>query len=161
MAGFWAPYTNQKLYLARLQFDWMGTGATGANPAFQESARQAGLFLLHEAWLGLLNEIGESFNLPKGGKERISSLSDLEKKLGATNSEVAFLLGLYETPKSWLRLLLGEQEACLYPRPKPETQVPVELSLATAEGEGMSRYQLLLQDLKDYVIAFRERTQEW
>src|SRR5690606_7008855 len=157
MVGTWAPFTNQKLYLARLQFDQMSVPAAGGNPALKESARQAGLFLLHGAWLGLLNEIGESFNL---SKMRLLSLADLEKSLGATNSEVSALLNLYENPQSWLRLLIGEQEACLAPHPKPEAQIPVELSL-TAPGEGLSRYQLMMQDLKDYVIAFRERAQEW
>lgn len=156
MAGIWAPFTNQKLYLACLQFDLMNADA-GTNPALKESARQAGLFLLHGAWLGLLNEIGESFNLTK---VRLSSLADLEKRLGVTNSEVSALLSLYENPQSWLRLLIGEQEACLNPQAKPEAQIPVELSL-TAADEELPRHQLMLQDLKDYVIAFRERTQEW
>lgn len=157
MAGFWAPFTNQKLYLARLQFDLMDSEAAGANPALKESARQAGLLFLHGAWQGLLNEIGESFNLPK---VRLASLSDLEKALGATNSEVSPLLELYEDPQSWLRLLLRELEACLNPPPKTTAPHQVEQPLIATGGDD-ERWQLMLQDVKDYVIAFRERTQEW
>ena len=158
MSGTWVPFTNQKLYLAKLQFELMVSVAE-SNAPLRESARQAGLSFLQTAWVGLLNEIAESFKVKNTS---INSLSDLEKALGATISEVSPLLALHEDPHSWLRILQREYETCLRPQPKAAVSQGHEpLRIAVSDQEASPRYQLILQDLKDYVTAFRDRTYEW
>ena len=159
MPGRWVSYTNEKLYLAQLQFDLLASAELAGNMPLKESARQAGLFFMYAAWLGVLNEIAESFQLKK---VEIGSLADLEKALGASTSEVSLLLALHEDPQSWLRLLQRDYDACLRPQPKTEAvQHTEQIFVASGNEQGEHRYQLMLQDLKEHVAAFRDRTSEW
>jgi hypothetical protein len=157
MASAWLSFTNQKLYLAGLQFD-QAVGATTV-PA-RESAKQGGLMLLHAAWIGLLNEVAEAFGL-KGAV--VQSLPDLEKSLGSTISEVAALLALQSESHSWLSQLLRDYNQCMRPHVKTTAVPGGEINLIAVQDSdsGPQRYQLILQDAKDYMAAARDRMHEW
>lgn len=162
----WIRFTNEKLYLARLQFNLADSSRQEDTPALRESARQGGILLLHAAWTGLLNEIAESYNV-KG--RHIATLSDLADALAEPRaSELEPLLALYEDPRSWLRILLEEYDACIRVQPakpvKGGPQMPVrggpQIIEARNETEA-GRYQLILGDLQNYIAAFRDRIQEY
>ncbi len=160
MSGTWVPYTNEKLFLAKLQLDLMESPELADKAPQRESTRQASVLLMQQAWVGLLNEIGESFSLKN---VRLQSLADLEQALGGSTSEVAPLLALYEDPQSWVRLLLRDYEATTRPKPKgAPVQAGNEPGLILSHSDhNETRSRLLLQDLKEYVTAFRDRTHEW
>ncbi len=159
MSGTWVPYTNEKLFLAKLQLDLMESAELADKAPLRESTRQASVLLVHQAWVGLLNEIGESFTLKGVG---LQSLADLEQALGAATSEVAPLLSLHEDPQSWVRLLLRDYDATARPKPTGAAQVGAETGLIVSHSDhNETRSRILLQDLKEYISAFRDRTHEW
>lgn len=164
--------TNQKIFFAGLALDaWRKTEL--ARPAnalgMIKAEREAALFHLYGALLGLCHEIAGYYRLPGADVRQAEQLLDPKVLEAAPCPELSELIELAARPDSWLaRLLVCYQE--LYRPPQEPKKVKLDPGLALIEAVSLQdeepevsleQIESWRQSLKNLATRFRETLVEW
>jgi len=164
--------TNQKIYFAGLSLEALGRAEEGKEMnaiALVQAGREAALFHLYGALLGLCHEIAGFYRLPQAGSPRAEMIIHRDVLESMAIPELAELVEMAQSPDSWLaRLLVAHAEMFQPPRvkhtPKGDVTQPliVALSLDEEGPEPLSREELesWRQELKKLAIRFRDGLNE-
>lgn len=163
--------TNQKLYFAGVTLDSWKQAEQARGAGFQAQAmalREATLFHLHGALLGLCHEIAGYYRLAGREAPRLELLLNEEVQAGSPSPEFAELLELARHPQTWLGQLLAAHAALFVP-PSPQSKGKVDpatplIQAVTLEDETppLTRDELeqWRQQLKQLALRFRESMTE-
>lgn len=163
--------TNQKLYFAGLLLeDWKRAEQARAAgfQAHVAALREAALFHLYGAALGLCHEIAGYYRLGNTDAPRIELLLSEELQDRSPSPEFAELLELSRHPETWLaRLLAAYAEMFRPPVPAPTSKADPSAALIQAvsledEVPPLARDELEAwrQQLKQLALRFRESLTE-
>lgn len=164
--------TNQKLYFAGVALtNWQRAEASEAvnAPGRVQAEREACLFHLYGALLGLCHEVAGYYRLPTANATSVEELLARPAAEVSPSPELCELIELAEQPDSWLACLLKAYAGLFEPprapvRPKTDPTVPLieavgldeeELPLPSSEAEGWR------EQLKALVLRYRESLTEW
>ncbi|MBH3460703.1 DUF6586 family protein [Pseudomonas putida] len=164
--------TNQKLFFAGLALESMAKAeqsqAMNAQGLIQ-AEREAAVFHLYGALLGLCHEIAGFYRLPQANAARAELLLDDETLKTVAIPEMAEMLELARQPQTWLAQLI-KAYADLFQPPvakkvaKTDVTQPLiqAVNLDEVEDVVLSRAELerWRQDLKGLVRRFREALSE-
>lgn len=159
--------TNQKLYFAGLALDaWRK--AEEARPmnaqALIQAEREAALFHLYGAVLGVAHEIAGYYRLPQAGASRVELLLNPEVLAAAPSPELAELVELAQQSETWLAQLLVAYAELFQPPREPRkakadpTQSLIQaVSLDADEPRPLSNRELEAwrKSIKEMVLRFR------
>lgn len=173
MAGELYTRTNQKIFYAGLSLEsWRKAeeGRAMNAQALVQAEREATLFHLYGALLGLCHEIAGFYRLPNSSAARAEVLLDRQNLDGAPSPELAELVELAENRQTWLgQLLAAHTELFKPPRPPREPKGdPGASTLIEAVSVGdepplLERETLesWRQELKALAQRFRVGLSEW
>lgn len=173
MAGELYTRTNQKIFYAGLSLEsWRKAEENRAMnaQALMQAEREATLFHLYGALLGLCHEIAGYYRLPNSGASRAEVLLDRQNLAAAPSPELAELVELSENGHTWLgQLLAAHADLFQPPRPPREAKAdPGATSLIKAvsldaEVPPLARDTLesWRQELKSLAQRFRVGLCEW
>jgi hypothetical protein len=164
--------TNQKIFYAGLSLEsWHKAQAARAMnaQALIQAEREATLFHLYGALLGLCHEIAGFYRLANSDTPRAEDLLTPAVLDVAPSQELGELVELAQSPDSWLAQLLGAYAELFQP---PQTAKKAKLDPSTPlitavsldeEIEPLSRETLEIwrQHLKALAQRFRETLVEW
>lgn len=164
--------TNQKLYFAGLALDaWRK--AEESRPmnaqALQQAEREAVLFHLYGALLGLCHEIAGFYRLPQPDAPRVELFLDEALLEAAPGPELAELVELANARDGWLAQLLQAYQALFQP-PQPPRQAKLDPALPLIQSVSLEDEPVALtraeleswrQQLKGLALRFRESLTEW
>lgn len=165
--------TNQKFFYAGLALDsWRKAEAGGSinAQALIQAEREAALFHLYGALLGLCHEIGGYYRLADADAPRVESILTPALLQAAPGPELAELVELVQQPETWLAQLLSAYNALFEPLNAPKTAkldpgLPLiqAVSLDLEEAPLLARAELEAwrQQLKGLAQRFREAMVEW
>lgn len=164
--------TNQKLFFAGLALESMAKAGQSQAMNAQgliQAEREAALFHLYGALLGLCHEIAGFYRLPQAKASRAELLLDDETLNTVAIPEMAEMLELARQPQTWLAQLI-KAYADLFQPPvankvaKTDVTQPLiqAVNLDEVEEIVLSREQLeeWRQNLKGLVRRFREALSE-
>jgi len=164
--------TNQKLFFAGLALESLGKAqdsqAMNAQGLIQ-AEREAVLFHLYGALLGLCHEIAGFYRLPQAGAPRAELLLSDDVLQTVAIPEMAEMLELARNPQTWLAQLLSTYADLFRPpvaKKAAKTDVTQPLiqavSLDEIEAQPLSREELesWRQHLKGLVRRFRDALSE-
>lgn len=173
MAGELYTRTNQKIFYAGLSLEsWRKAeeGRAMNAQALVQAEREATLFHLYGALLGLCHEIAGFYRLPNSSAARAEVLLDRQSLSGAPSPELAELVELAENRQTWLgQLLAAHAELFKPPRQPREPKGDPSIS-ALIEAVSLGDEPPLLeretlegwrQALKALAQRFREGLSEW
>lgn len=173
MAGELYTRTNQKIFYAGLALEsWQKAeqGRAMNAQALVQAEREAALFHLYGALLGLCHEIAGYYRLPNGGASRAEVLLDRQNLAAAPSPELAELVELAEHPHTWLGQLLAAHAALFQP-PRPQREAKADPAAATLiEAVSLDRevpplardtLESWRQELKALAQRFRVGLSEW
>ncbi|WP_349573040.1 DUF6586 family protein [Azotobacter salinestris] len=165
--------TNQKLYFAGLALASLRQAeeSRALNAQAQAMAeREAVLFHLYGALLGLCHEIAGFYRLPEAGSPQVERFLNAELLRAAPGPELAELVELASQPETWLAELLGEYARLFQPpqapkKTKTDPRLPLIETVSLDEEEAtpaLSAAQLeqWRQSLKELALRFRESLTE-
>jgi len=159
--------TNQKLYFAGLALTSLRQAEEGRaqNAQAQVMAeREAVLFHLHGALLGLCHEIAGFYRLPEAGSPQVERFLSRELLCSAPSPELAELVELAGQPESWLAQLLAEYAQLFRPPQAPQKAKVLIEAVDLDEDErpplGATQLELWRQSLKALALRFRESLTE-
>lgn len=165
--------TNQKLYFAGLALASLRQTEEGRALNAQAQAmaeREAALFHLHGALLGLCHEIAGFYRLPEAGAPQVGRFLNAELLSAAPSPELAELVELAGQPETWLAQLLAEYARLFQPpqaakKAKVDPRLPLIEAVSLDEEEeapALSAAQLeqWRQSLKELALRFRESLTE-
>ncbi|WP_028239584.1 DUF6586 family protein [Stutzerimonas azotifigens] len=164
--------TNQKIFFAGLSLESWKKAATSpalVNPALAQAEREATLFHLYGAVLGLCHEIAGYYRAPNAGAPRVDLLLTREAFEASPSPELAELLELAGQSETWLARLLAAHAALFQP-PRAPAKVKTDPSLPLIEAVTLEQDEPPLthdeaeawrQQLKQLVLRFRESMTEW
>ncbi len=164
--------TNQKIFYAGLSLEsWHKAQAGRAMnaQALIQAEREAALFHLYGALLGLCHEIAGYYRLANSDTPRAEDLLTQAVLDIAPSQELGELVELAQSPDSWLAQLLGAYAELFQPpqaakkaKLDPSTPLITAVSL-DEEIEPLSRETLEIwrQNLKALAQRFRETLSEW
>lgn len=164
--------TNQKIFYAGLSLEsWHKAQAGRAMnaQALIQAEREATLFHLYGALLGLCHEIAGYYRLVNSDTPRAEDLLTQAVLDVAPSQELGELVELAKSPDSWLAQLLGAYAELFQPpqaakkaKLDPSTPLITTVSL-DEEVEPLSRETLEIwrQHLKALAQRFRETLSEW
>ncbi|MCO6059367.1 PasA protein [Pseudomonas sp. MOB-449] len=163
--------TNQKLFFAGLSLEsWRKAeeGRAMNAQAMVQSEREATLFHLYGALLGLCHEIAGYYRLPEANAPQVELLLTPDVLAVAPSPELAELVELAQQRETWLAELLAAYRALFQPPQAPkQTKVDPGLPLITAvnveeEIAPLSRETLesWRKNLKSLALRFRETLSE-
>lgn len=164
--------TNQKIFYAGLSLEsWHKAQAGRAMnaQALIQAEREAALFHLYGALLGLCHEIAGYYCLANSDTPRAEDLLTQAVLDIAPSQELGELVELAQSPDSWLAQLLGAYAELFQPpqaakkaKLDPSTPLITAVSL-DEEIEPLSRETLEIwrQNLKALAQRFRETLSEW
>src|SRR5476649_142326 len=101
--------TNQKIYFAGLSLEALGRAEEGKEMnaiALVQAGREAALFHLYGALLGLCHEIAGFYRLPQAAAPRAELLLTREVLEAIAIPEMAELVELAHSPQTWLARLI-------------------------------------------------------
>jgi hypothetical protein len=160
--------TNQKIYFAGLALDGWRKAEEGRvmnAPALVQAEREAALFHLYGALLGLCHEIAGFYGLPNAQAPRAETLLERAVLEQAPSPEMAELVEMAQQPESWLGQLLASYAQLFQPPQAPrKAKVDPSIPLIQAralDGEepeqALSREELEAwrQQLKQLALRFR------
>lgn len=164
--------TNQKIYFAGLSLDsWRKAEASGSLNAqgLIQAEREASLFHLYGALLGLCHEIAGYYRSPGAGASRVELILSRSVLDAAPSPELAELVELAEQGETWLASLLQAYAALFEPprapaKVKSDPRQPLIEAASLDEPEpALTREELELwrQNLKSLALRFRESLTEW
>ncbi|WP_277052147.1 DUF6586 family protein [Zestomonas thermotolerans] len=162
---------NQKIYFAGLALEAWKRAEEGQAinvPALVQAEREAALFHLYGAVLGLCHEVAGYYRLPQAGVPRVELLLSPAVLEATPTPELAELLELVQQPETWLAQLLAAHAALFQPPRAPKTaKVDPALPLIQSvsldeEAPPLARETLeeWRQQLKQLVLRFRESLSE-
>jgi len=163
--------TNQKIYFAGLALEsWRRAEEKAAMnaPGLIQAEREASLFHLYGALLGLCHEIAGYYRLPSAGAARVESLL-VRTADGSSSPELAELIELAEQRDSWLGSLL-QAHGALFEPPRPPAKAKTDPTLPLIEAVSVEAEQPALtreeveawrRALKELALRFRESLTEW
>ncbi|KAF1025128.1 MAG: hypothetical protein GAK37_02937 [Pseudomonas sp.] len=164
--------TNQKIYFAGLSLEALGRAEAGKEMnaiALVQAGREAALFHLYGALLGLCHEIAGFYRLPEASAIRAETILTPKVLESIAIPELAELVEMTQSPDSWVSRLLAAHLAMLQPprvphKPKGDVTQPliVAVSLDEEEPAPLSREELesWRQELKKLAIRFRDGLNE-
>ncbi|MCY1276411.1 hypothetical protein D9M69_382580 [compost metagenome] len=163
--------TNQKLYFAGLALAaWQRAeeGRTMNAQAPIQAEREATLFHLYGALLGLCHEIAGYYRLPQTHVPRVELLLTPEVLASSPTPELAELVELTQQPETWLAQLLAAYAGLFQPPQAPQTAkvdpaLPLIQSVSLDDDEPPLARQALeewRQQLKQLALRFRESLSE-
>ncbi|KIP96547.1 MULTISPECIES: DUF6586 family protein [Pseudomonas] len=173
MAGELYTRTNQKIFYAGLSLEsWRKAeeGRAMNAQALVQAEREATLFHLYGALLGLCHEIAGFYRLPNSGAARAELLLDRQNLAAAPTPELAELVELSENAHTWLgQLLAAHAQLFKPPRPPREAKadpgatslieaVSLDEELPVLERETLESWR---QELKALAQRFRVGLSEW
>lgn len=164
--------TNQKLFFAGLALESMAkataSGAMNAQGLLQ-AEREAALFHLYGALLGLCHEIAGFYRLPQAAAARAELLLNDEVLQSVAIPEMAEMLELARQPETWLARLLAAYADLFRPpvakkSAKTDVTQPLIQAINLDEAEPLELSQAELEawrkNLKDLVRRFRDALSE-
>lgn len=163
--------TNQKIFFAGLSLDsWKNAEESRAMnaQALVQSEREAVLFHLYGALLGLCHEIAGYYRLPEAGAPRVELLLTPEVLAAAPSPELAELVELAQQRETWLAELLAAYRVLFQP-PQAPKQAKVDPTLPLITAVSVGEEEVLLsrevleswrQNLKSLALRFRETLSE-
>ena len=164
--------TNQKIFYAGLALESWSKAQEGRAmnaQALVQAEREATVFHLYGALLGLCHEIAGYYRLPNSDAPRAEDFLTPTVLDAAPSQELGELVELAQAPDSWLAQLLGAylelfqpQQAARKAKLDPATPLIAAVSL-DEEVEPLSRETLEIwrQHLKALAQRFRETLSEW
>ncbi|BAN47846.1 DUF6586 family protein [Metapseudomonas resinovorans] len=163
--------TNQKLFFAGLSLEsWRKAeeGRAMNAQALVQAEREASLFHLYGATLGLCHEIAGYYRLPEANAPRVELLLTADVLAMAPSPELAELVELAQQRETWLAELLAAYGALFQPPQAPkQAKVDPTLPLIVAvsvdeDAAPLSRETLesWRQNLKSLALRFRETLSE-
>jgi hypothetical protein len=163
--------TNQKIYFAGLALEnWRRAEENGAlnAPGLIQAEREASLFHLYGALLGLCHEIAGYYRLPGANAPRAELLLVLSQD-SLSSPELAELIELAEHAETWLAQLLKAYSALFEPprapaKAKTDPTVPlIEAVSVDEQAQALSREEVEAwrRNLKELALRFRESLTEW
>jgi hypothetical protein len=164
--------TNQKIYFAGLALEsWRRAEEKGAMnaPGLIQAEREASLFHLYGAVLGLCHEVAGYYRLPDASAPRAELLLSRPSQDSSPSPELAELIELADHSGTWLAQLLNAHAALFAPPrapAKPKTDPTMPLIEAISVGEeipALTREEVesWRRSLKDLALRFRESLTEW
>ncbi|WP_181296586.1 DUF6586 family protein [Pseudomonas sp. Q2-TVG4-2] len=164
--------TNQKIYFAGLALEsWRRAEEKSAlnAPGLIQAEREASLFHLYGALLGLCHEIAGYYRLPGASAPRPELLLMRSPQNLSPSPELAELIELAEHPETWLAQLLKAHAALFEPprapaRAKADPAMPLIEAISVAdEAPALTREEVesWRRNLKDLALRFRESLTEW
>ena len=164
--------TNQKIYFAGLALEnWRRAEEKGAlnAPGLIQAEREASLFHLYGALLGLCHEIAGYYRLPGASAPRPELLLMPSVQGSSSSPELAELIELVEHPETWLAQLLKAYSALFEPprapaKTKTDPTMPlIEAVSVDAQVSALAREELEAwrSSLKELALRFRESLTEW
>ncbi|MCH2340114.1 MULTISPECIES: DUF6586 family protein [Stutzerimonas] len=164
--------TNQKIYFAGLALEnWRRAEEKGAMnaPGLIQAEREASLFHLYGALLGLCHEIAGYYRLPEANAPR-PELMLVPSVQGASSSpELAELIELAEYSETWLSQLL-KAYSVLFEPPRTPTKAKTDPTMPLIEAVSVDEQvpalaredlEVWRQSLKELALRFRESLTEW
>lgn len=163
--------TNQKLYFAGLALgSWQRAeeGRAMNAQALVQAEREAVLFHLYGALLGLCHEIAGYYRLPFTHVPRAEQILTAEVLASSPTPELAELLELVQQKETWLARLLIAYAELFQPPQEPRTtkvdpRLPLIQSVSLDEETPPLRREELeswRQELKGLALRFRESLSE-
>lgn len=164
--------TNQKLYFAGLALEnWQRTEAQGAvsSPGLVQAEREASLFHLYGALLGLCHEVAGYYRLPGANATRVELFLTRSSQDAPASPELAELIELSEQPGSWVVDLLDAYATLFEPprepvKPKTDPRLPL-IEAVDVDDEALppslAQVQGWRQQLKTLALRYRESLTEW
>lgn len=164
--------TNQKLFYAGLSLEsWRAAqeGRAVNSLALIQAEREAALFHLYGALLGLCHEIAGYYRLPESNAARAEQLLDKALLDAAPSPELAELIELAQQPETWLAQLLKAYDELFQPpqaakkvKVDPRTPLIEAISLEQEEPPlARETLEVWRQELKGLAKRFRESLSEW
>lgn len=164
--------TNQKIFYAGLALEALGKAeqSRAMNAlALVQAEREAAVFHLYGALLGLCHEIAGFYRLPQANAPRAEMLLTREVLEAIAIPEMAELVELAQQPNTWLAQLISAH-AALYQPPQAPRKVkgdvtqPLIVAVSLDEdspvplsGEELESWR---QNLKSLALRFREGLSE-
>lgn len=164
--------TNQKLYFAGLALEnWQRAEDKGAMnaPGLIQAEREASLFHLYGALLGLCHEIAGYYRLANADAKQVELLLTRLPQDPTPSPELAELTELAEHSETWVSQLIKAYEGLYEPpkapvKPKTDPRTPlIEALVVGEETPPLSRadVEAWRQQLKGLALRFRESLSEW
>lgn len=164
--------TNQKLYFAGVALDFWRKAEAGRAMNWQaqvQAEREACLFHLYGALLGLCHEIAGYYRLPQADANAVEQLLSAERLAASPSPEMAELVELAQHAETWLGKLLNAYHALFQP---PREIVPAKqdvtmplITAVTLEDEvqpvSVDELEFCRQQLKELALRFRGSLSEW
>lgn len=164
--------TNQKIYFAGLALEnWRRAEQKGAMnaPGLIQAEREASLFHLYGALLGLCHEIAGYYRLPTAGAPRAELFLVTTAERASPSPELAELIELAEHSETWLAQLLKAYSSLFEPprapsKAKTDPTMPlIEAVSVDEQPPSLSQEQVEAwrRELKALALRFRESLTEW
>lgn len=164
--------TNQKIYFAGLALEsWRRAEDNGAMnaPGVIQAEREACLFHLYGALLGLCHEIAGYYRLPGANAPRVELLLVRSPSNASPSPELAELIELAEHSETWLAHLLKAYAALFEPprapaKAKTDPTLPLIEAVSVEEDVpalGRAEVEAWRGNLKELALRFRESLTEW
>lgn len=164
--------TNQKIYFAGLSLEnWRQAEAkAGTNaPGVIQAEREASLFHLYGALLGLCHEIAGYYRLPYASVASVDLILNRSAQGTAPSPELGELIELAEHSETWLAELLKAYDMLFEPpraptKPKTDPTVPLIEAVAVEEEPSVlsrTEVETWRQQMKVLALRFRESMTEW
>ncbi len=164
--------TNQKLYFAGVALDFWRKAEAGKTMNWQaqvQAEREACLFHLYGALLGLCHEIAGYYRLPQADASSVDQLLSAERLAASPSPEMAELVELTQHAETWLAKLLSAYHVLFQP---PREVVPAKqdvtmplITAVTLEDEvqpvSADELEFCRQQLKELALRFRGSLSEW
>ncbi|GGM24605.1 hypothetical protein GCM10009425_39310 [Pseudomonas asuensis] len=164
--------TNQKLYFAGLSLEsWRkAEQEQSINAQGQiQAEREATLFHLYGAVLGLCHEVAGYYRMPNAQAVSVDQFLNPETLKDSPSPELAELLELASYKETWLAQLLAEFSLLQKP-PQPSKQAKVDPSLPLIESISLNEEKMPLghaelevwrKNIKELALRFRGALMEW
>ncbi|MDM8347815.1 PasA protein [Pseudomonas sp. sp1636] len=164
--------TNQKLFYAGLSLESWRVAQEGRavnSLALIQAEREAALFHLYGALLGLCHEIAGYYRLPQSHAARVEQLLNKALLDAAPSPELAELIELAQQAETWLAQLLKAYAELFQPpqaasKAKTDPGTPlIEAISLDQEVPPLARETLEVwrQELKGLARRFRDSLSEW
>lgn len=163
--------TNQKIFYAGLSLESWRKAQEGQAMnalALVQAEREATLFHLYGALLGLCHEIAGYYRLPESNAPRVEQLLCKAVLDAAPSPELAELVELAQQPETWLAQLLSAYAELFQPphaakKAKVDPSTPLIETVSLEEVPPLARETLEAwrQQLAGLARRFRETLSEW
>lgn len=164
--------TNQKIYFAGLALEnWRRAEEKAAlnSPGLIQAEREASLFHLYGALLGLCHEIAGYYRLADASAPRAETLLARSAQDASPSPELAELSELANHSETWLAQLLKAHAGLFEPprapaKSKTDPTMPLIEAVSVGEETPAVTYEeveIWRRNLKDLALRFRESLTEW